>query len=182
MSLPAMNAGIGQALRRKEDLRLLTGQGRYSDDVAMPGQAYAAMVRSPHAHARIRAIDTAQARAVPGVIAVLTGHDALADGLQPIPHRPTPGSPPDILLHNRDGSPHPLAPHRALAADRARFVGEAVAMVVAETVHAAKQAAELVEVEYEVLPCVTVARAALDGAVAPLHDGFANLCIDADVG
>src|SRR6202048_3309811 len=90
-----MNAGIGQALHRKEDRRLLTGTGRYSDDVYMPGQAYAYMVRSPHAHARIRAIATTRALAVPGVIAVLTGRDAMADGLRPIPHSTALSSPPD---------------------------------------------------------------------------------------
>jgi carbon-monoxide dehydrogenase large subunit len=177
-----MNAGIGQALRRKEDPRLLTGQGRYSDDVNMPGQAYACMVRSPHAHARIRAIDTTRAQAIARVLAVLTGGDAVADGLRPIPHRPTPGSPPDILLKNRDGSPHPLTPHHVVPAERARFVGEAVAIVVAETLHAAKDAAECVEVDYEVLPCVTGARAALASDAPPLHVEFANLCIDADAG
>jgi carbon-monoxide dehydrogenase large subunit len=178
----AQRAGIGQALPRKEDLRLLTGKGRYSDDVDMPGQVYAYMVRSVHAHARIRAVETAPARALPGVIAVLTGKDAVADGLQPIPHRPTPGSPPDILLKNRDGSPHPLAPHAPLPADRARFVGEAVAMVVAETAHAAKDAAERVDVDYEPLRCVTGARSAVDVDAPALYDDFANLCIDADAG
>jgi carbon-monoxide dehydrogenase large subunit len=177
-----MKAGIGQALRRKEDLRLLTGQGRYSDDVHMPGQAYAAIVRSPHAHAHIRAIDTAAARAMPGVIAVLTGADARADGLRPIPHRPTPGSPPDILLKNRDGSRHPLTPHAVLPADRVRFVGEAVAMVVADTVLAAKDAAERVAVDYEPLPCVTASRAAVESGAPLLYDDYANLCIDADQG
>jgi aerobic carbon-monoxide dehydrogenase large subunit len=177
-----MHAGIGQALHRKEDFRLLTGNGRYSDDVAMPGQAHAYMVRSVHAHAAIRGIETAAAQAMPGVIAVLTGKEALADGLQPIPHRPTPGSPPDILLKNRDGSAHPLTPHAALPADRVRFVGEPVAMVVAETVHAAKDAAERVAVDYAPLSCVTAARSALAADAPSLHDGFANLCIDADAG
>ena len=89
-----MNEGIGQALRRKEDLRLVTGAGRFSDDVNMPGQVCAHMVRSPHAHARIRAIEATRALALPGVIAVLTGKDAAADGLMPIPHHPTPGARP----------------------------------------------------------------------------------------
>jgi carbon-monoxide dehydrogenase large subunit len=177
-----MNAGIGQALHRKEDRRLLTGAGRYSDDVYMPGQAYAYMVRSPHAHARIRAVATTRALAVPGVIAVLTGRDALADGLRPIPHSTALSSPPDILLKNRDGSPYPITPHAPLPADRARFVGEAVAMVVAETVHVAMDAAESVEVDYEVLPCVTGALAAVETGAPTLHDGFANVCIDADAG
>ena len=175
-----MNVAIGQALRRKEDLRLITGTGRYSDDVNMPGQAYAYMVRSPHAHARIRAIETARALALPGVLAVLTGRDAAADGLRPIPHSTALSSPPDIALKNRDGSPLPITPHAPLPADRARFVGEAVAMVVAETVQAAVDGAECVKVDYEVLPCVTGASAAAEPGAPALHDGYANVCIDAD--
>ena len=141
-----MNAGIGATVRRKEDARLVTGRGNYSDDFNLPGQAYGAAVRSPHAHARIRAIDTAAARAVPGVLAVLTSADAAADGLQRIPHLAAPGTPPDIVLHNRDGSPVPIAPHHVLPADRVRHVGTCVAFVVAETVAQAKDAAEKVTV------------------------------------
>ena len=92
-----MQARIGESIRRKEDLRLLTGRGCYSDDFNFPGQAYAAALRSPNAHALIRGIDTRPAREVPGVIAVLTGDDARADGLKAIPHLATPGAPPDIL-------------------------------------------------------------------------------------
>jgi len=175
-----MKAGIGQALRRKEDLRLVTGKGRYSDDVHMAGQAYAWMVRSVHAHACIRAIATDAARALPGVIAVFTGKDAA--GLNPIPHRPTPGSPPDILLENRDGSAHPITPHAPLPANRVRFVGEPVAMVIAETVLAAKEGADRVAVDYDIMPCVTSARSALDNGAPRLHREVANLCIDADAG
>ena len=131
-----MNAGIGDAVRRKEDLRLVTGRGCYSDDFNFPGQAYGAAVRSPHAHALIRAIDVAAARTMPGVLAVLTGQDALADGLTRIPHLAAPGTPPDIVLHNRDGSPVPAAPHHVLPTDRVRHVGTAVAFVIAETVAA----------------------------------------------
>ena len=98
-----MSIKIGSDVRRKEDLRLVTGSGCFSDDVNLPGQAYAAMVRSPHAHARIRSIATAQARAADGVLAVLTGADLLADGLKPIPHRPMLRGTPDITLRNRDG-------------------------------------------------------------------------------
>ena len=95
--------GFGQPVRRTEDRRLVTGRGRYSDDVNLAGQAYACMVRSPHAHARIVGIDTAGAEKLPGVIAVLTGRDALADGLQPIPHRPVPTNPHEVPLKSRDG-------------------------------------------------------------------------------
>src|ERR1700685_4102143 len=113
-----MNAVIGQTLRRKGDARLVTGRGCYSDDFNFPGQAYGAVVRSAHAHALIRSIDTARARAMPSVLAVLTGADALADGLKRIPHLAAPGTPPDIVLHNRDGSPVPIAPHEVLVSDR----------------------------------------------------------------
>src|ERR1700684_1095507 len=133
-----MNAVIGQTLRRKEDARLVTGRGCYSDDFNFPGQVYGAVVRSPHAHARIRAVDTAAARAMPGVLTVLTGADALADGLKRIPHLAAPGTAPDIVLHNRDGSPVPAAPHLALSTDRVRHVGAAGAFVVAESVAQAK--------------------------------------------
>src|SRR4051812_26832262 len=130
---------IGQPLRRKEDVRLLTGRGRYSDDVSLPGQAYAHVLRSPHAHARIRGIDTAAARAMPGVLAVLTGADAKADGLADVPHTPIPMKPPaDILLANRDGSPHGYAPQELLPTDRVRYAGQQVVMVVAETLVQAK--------------------------------------------
>src|SRR5271163_3489460 len=144
-----MNSGIGQTVRRKEDLRLITGRGCYSDDFNFPDQAYGAAVRSPHAHALIRAIDVAEARAMPGVLAVLTGADAQADGLTRIPHLAAAGTPPDIVLHNRDGSPVPIAPHQVLSTDRVRHVGAAVAFVIAETVTAAKDAAEAVIVDYE---------------------------------
>lgn len=168
---------------RKEDARLLTGSGRFSDDVNLPGQACAVMLRSPHAHARILRIDAAQALAAPGVLAVLTGTDALRDGLKSIPHRPFSASPPDIRLSNRDGSEIFIAPHFPLPADKARFVGEAVAMVVAGSVQAAKDAAELVRVDYEPLPAVTgAAEAARAGAPRVWEERDSNVTIDADVG
>src|SRR2546427_10724396 len=99
MTKRAAVAAIGEPVVRKEDAELITGQGRFSDDVNLPGQAYAVMVRSPHAHARIRGIDAAAAMTVPGAIAVLTGADAIKDGLTPIPHRPS-IVPPEIALGN----------------------------------------------------------------------------------
>jgi carbon-monoxide dehydrogenase large subunit len=180
---PSENAGIGKPVPRKEDLRLLTGKGCYSDDVDLPGQAYAVMLRSPHAHARIAEIDSAEAMAALGALAVLTGADFLGDGLKSIPHRPFSLSPPDIRLSNRDGSEIFIAPHYPLPADRVRFVGEAVAMVVAESVQAAKDAAELVRVDYEPLPAVTAAEAAARaGAPRIWEERDSNVCIDADVG
>src|SRR6266478_6569634 len=181
--VPVVNAGIGMPVLRKEDSRLLTGRGRFSDEVNLPGQAYAAMVRSPHAHARIAGIDAAQARAAPGVLAVLTGADYLADGLKSIPHRPFSLSPPDIRLANRDGSEIFIAPHFPLPADTARFAGEALAMVVAESVQAAKDAAELVHVDYEPLRSTTEAAAAAQaGAPRVWAERESNVSIDADVG
>ncbi|MFZ2065492.1 MAG: xanthine dehydrogenase family protein molybdopterin-binding subunit [Xanthobacteraceae bacterium] len=177
-----MQAGIGDAVRRKEDLRLVTGRGTYSDDFNFPGQTYAAVVRSPHAHARIRSIDTAEARAMPSVLAVLTGQDALADGLKRIPHLAAPGTPPDIVLHNRDGSPVPVAPHYVLPADRVRHVGTAVAFVIAETIAQAKDAAEKVVVDYEPLPAVTQGIASLAKDAPRLYDDLPNVMIDAEVG
>ena len=177
-----MQSGIGTTVRRKEDLRLVTGRGCYSDDFNFPDQAYGAAVRSPHAHALIRGIDVAAARAMPGVLAVLTGADALADGLTRIPHLTAAGAAPDIVLVNRDGSPVPAAPHYVLPADRVRHVGTAVAFVIAETVAQAKDAAEKVIVDYEPLPAVTDAKAAIEKDAPRLYDELPNIMIDAEVG
>ena len=175
--------GIGKPVPRKEDQRLVTGSGRYSDDVSLPGQAYACLVRSPHAHARILRIDATDARKMADVIAVLTGRDALADGLQPIPHRPVPTNPHEVPLRSRDGSAFFIAPHALLPIDRARFVGEAVAVVIAETQAAARDAAERVMVDYEPLPMVTVTTDAADAA-APIvwDDAASNVCVDSETG
>ena len=97
--------GIGKPVRRREDGRLLTGGGRFADETNLPGQGYACIVRSPHAHALIASIDTGPAQGMPGVIAVLTGSDAEGDGLQPIPHRPVPANPHEVPFKSGDGSP-----------------------------------------------------------------------------
>ena len=177
-----MQSGIGTTVRRKEDLRLVTGRGCYSDDFNFPDQAHGAAVRSPHAHALIRGIDVAAARAMPGVLAVLTGADALADGLTRIPHLAAAGTPPDVVLTNRDGSPVPIAPHYVLPTDRVRHVGAAVAFVIAETVTQAKDAAEKVVVDYEPLPAVTDAKAAIEPAAPRLYADLPNIMIDAEIG
>ncbi len=183
MSLSPTGTGIGQSVRRREDLRLLTGQGRYSDDVNAAGQAFAVMVRSPHAHAHIRSIDTEAASAAPGVVAVLTGRDLLSDGLQPIPHAVRMGSPADIQLENKDGSEPYIPPHFPITADEVRHVGEIVAMVVATSAAAAKDAAELVAVDYAMLGAVTQARNAVaPSAVRVRSDSATNVCLDAEVG
>ncbi|MDE0537718.1 MAG: xanthine dehydrogenase family protein molybdopterin-binding subunit [Rhodospirillales bacterium] len=177
-----MDTGIGQPVRRREDGRLVTGKGTYSDDVNMPGQAYAVVVRSPHAHARILSIGTSAAEAVPGVLAVLTGTDREADGLNPIPHVALPSSGLDITLVPKGGEPF-YGPHHILTNDKVRLVGEGVALVVAETGDIAKDAAELVEVDYEVLPSVTATLPATEpGAPLVWDEMQSNVVIDADVG
>ena len=142
-SLPPQppRSGIGEPLRRLEDARLLTGRGCYSDDINLTGQVYAVVVRSPHAHARITTIETERARAMPGVFAVLTGADYVADGLGPMIYSPAARHPPDIRLENLDRVPASASRQYPLALERARFVGEAVAFIVAETLAAAKDAA-----------------------------------------
>ncbi len=146
--------GIGQPVRRREDLRLLTGTGRYSDDISLPGQAYAVMVRSPHAHALIRRIDTAAAQSTPGVLAVLTAADVRADGLNPLPNIAN-THPADISIKNKDGAPVVRPQQGAIIGPEVCHVGEIVAAVVATSLAAAKDAAELVAVDYDVLPAVT---------------------------
>src|SRR5206468_3766643 len=148
---------IGQSVRRVEDPRLLRGFGRYSDDVSLPHQAYAVVVRSPHAHAVIRSIDTSAARQASGVLAVLTGADLAAEGLGDLPT--------DKTRKRRDGSAAFATPRPALVRDRARHVGDPVALVVAATTEQAVDAAELVAVDYEPLPAVAAtAEAARPGA------------------
>src|ERR1700688_437298 len=176
-------SGIGQPVRRREDLRLVRGAGRYTADENLPGQVHAVMVRSPHAHARLRAIKTADAKVAPGVLAVLTGADFLADGLKPIPHKPWSPHPAETQLHNSDGTAPFEAPHFPLPTDKARFVGEAVAMVVAETVHAAKDGAERVAIDYEALPAVVETVAAARQDAPRVHDtARSNVCIDGQIG
>jgi len=183
MDQSATGSGIGQPVRRREDLRLVRGAGRYTADENLPGQVYAVMLRSPHAHARIRGIATEKAKTVPGVLAVLTGADFLADGLKPIPHIPWSPHPAETKLHNSDGTPPFEAPHFPLPTDKARFVGEAVAMVVAETVHAAKDGAERVEIDYEELPAVVETVAAARQDAPRVHEAArTNVCFDAELG
>jgi carbon-monoxide dehydrogenase large subunit len=175
--------GIGAPVRRREDLRLLTGQGRYSDDLTLPDQTYAVMLRSPHAHAGIGTIDTAAAAAMPGVLAVLTGQDMLADGLRPIPHAVWSGHPAEIPLPNTDGSAALGPPHFCMATTIARHVGDIVVVVVATSVTSARDAAEQVDIEYRPLPAVTHALlAANPGSVLAWNEGRSNVCIDAVLG
>lgn len=163
---------IGKAIRRKEDQRFLTGRGHYTDDINRPGQLYAHILRSPHAHARIRGIDTEAARKTPGVVAVFTGADWDKGGL-----------PCGWQVHSADGTPMVEPPHPPLVADRVRHVGDQVALVVAESRAMARDAAELIEVDYEVLPAVADVKKALDsGAPTVWDDAPGNLCYDWVIG
>src|SRR6266851_6676893 len=137
---------IGQPVPRSEDPVLLRGEGRYCDDVSLPGQAYAVMVRSHHAHGVIRHIDAGAARAMPGVLAIYTAADLKKGGIGPLPARQ--------VMNNRDGTPMLSPVRHALATDKVRHVGEGLAAIVAETVAAAKDAAEAIIVDIDPLPAV----------------------------
>ncbi len=169
---------------RREDLRLVTGRGQYAVDLDLPHTARAVIVRSPHAHAAIRGMDFAAALALPGVLAVLSGADALADGLQAIPHATGSskfGS--DMPLAHRDGSERLVTKQRPLPIERARFVGEAVAMVVAETLAQARDAAEAVVIDWEPLPAVAHAIDALKDDAPQLWDHVpGNRTLEAHLG
>ena len=162
---------IGVPLPRKEDARLVTGAGRFSDDFSAPGQCHLAVVRSPYPHARIRGIDFSAARALPGVLATLSGADCLADGLAPIPHDPIPKTRYDMKLHAPGGGQVFIGPHMLLPADKARHGGEAVAAVVAETQAQALDAAEAVAVDYEELPFVLHSEDAMTPGAPLVWDG-----------
>ena len=169
------DGGIGASVRRREDERFLTGTGTFTDDINRPGQTHAVIVRSPHAHARIRKIDTKEALAAPGVVAVFTGADMQADKVG--------GLPCGWLIKNADGSPMAEPPHPPLQPDRVRHVGDPVAVVIAETRAAARDAAELVRIDYEILPAV-VDTAKADAKGAPqLHDlAPSNICYNWELG
>ena len=166
-----------------EDHRFLTGQGQYTSDIFLPSLCHAAMVRSPYPHAKIRAIHVSRAMASPGVITVLTGADAAADGLGAMPHNPNWVGPPDATLRLPLGFNVFLTENTALPLDTVRYVGEAVAMVVAETVAAAADAAELVDVDYQVLPSVVHGRAAMAPGAPRIWPGCPeNLALTCEVG
>jgi carbon-monoxide dehydrogenase large subunit len=165
---------IGKPMPRKEDARLITGKGRFTDDFNLDGQTYAVMVRSPYPHARIVAIDAAAAKAMPGVLGVFTGADCAADKLGPIPHDPVPKTKFDMKLTGPGGSAVFIGPNALLPADKVRHVGEAVAMVVAETKAEALDAAEAVEMTYEELPFVLQSEDAMRPGAPVLWDEVPN--------
>ncbi len=161
-----MRFGIGQPVTRKEDPRFLTGRGRYVADIDLARQAQAVFVYSAHAHARIRAIDKAAAERMPGVFAVLTGEDWAADGLGTLD--------PEVMAEDMGGPAGSRTKRPPLAQGRVRYVGERVAVVIAETEAQARDAAELVSVDYEVLPAVVRAEDAVRAGAPLIHDGAAN--------
>ena len=164
--------GIGASVRRKEDFRFLTGAGNYTDDINRPGQLYAYILRSPHAHAEIAGIETGNARAATGVIAVFTGADMQIGGL-----------PCGWLVNSKDGSPMVEPPHPVLAQGKVRHVGDPVAVVIAETLEQAKDAAELVEVTYKSLPAVVAVDEAIKPGKPQLFDSAPNnVCFDWQLG
>ena len=158
-----MNAPyIGQSIKRKEDQRFLTGGGTYTDDVSVTGQTHAYFLRSPHAHAKIRGIDLAKAKTAPGVVAIFTGEDLAAAKVG--------GLPCGWLITDVNGQPMKEPPHPPLAQDKVRHVGDQVAVVIAETLNQAKDAADLIEVDYDVLPAVVSAADARKPGMAVVHD------------
>src|SRR5580693_9145817 len=167
--------GIGASVRRKEDFRFLSGRGNYTDDINRPGQLHAYIKRSDRPHAKLVGVDTKAAAKAPGVVAVFTGADMAADGVG--------GLPCGWQIHNKDGSPMAEPPHPVLAVGKVRHVGDPVAVVIAETKQAAKDAAELLEIDYQDLPAVATMQDALKPGAAALHDDAAgNLCYDWQIG
>ncbi len=169
--LALMKFGVGQPVPRMEDPTLLRGQGRYTDDINLAGQAYAVMVRSRIAHGILKGIDTAAARAMPGVLAIYTHADLDAAGFGPLKC--------PMNIPQRDGSPMKTPPRPSLATGKVRFVGEAVACVVAETAVQAKDAAEAVELDIDELPAVTTPAEGLKPGAPQIHDDApGNLALD----
>ena len=167
--------GIGARVARKEDRRFITGAGRYVDDMVVPGMKHAAFVRSPHAHARIRGIDVKAAQGMPGVIAVLSGRELQTDGIGNLIC--------GWMIHSKDGSPMNMGAWSPLAAETVRYVGDAVAIVVAETKGQARDAAEAVAVDYEELPAITDAVSALEEGAPQIHpEAKGNLIYDWEIG
>jgi aerobic carbon-monoxide dehydrogenase large subunit len=169
------NQGMGASVLRREDRRFLLGKARYTDDIVLPGQTWAVFVRSPYAHAAIRSINASQAAAAPGVLAVLTGDDVAADGLGGIPC--------GWQVKNKDGSVMVEPPHPALAQGKVRHAGDPVVMVIAESKAAARDAAQLVEVDYDPLPAVALLNDAVaDGAPLVWDEAPGNVCFDWHLG
>jgi carbon-monoxide dehydrogenase large subunit len=162
MNAPDKQRMVGMPVKRKEDYRFLTGNGQYTDDIVLPGQTYAVFLRSPHAHARIKSIDTEAAKQSPGVVAIFTGADLAAENVG--------GLPCGWLIHSIDGKPMNEPPHPVIAHTKVRHVGDQVALVIAHSVKAAKDAAELIDVIYDELPAVVDTAHAADSGQPAVHD------------
>jgi aerobic carbon-monoxide dehydrogenase large subunit len=183
MNKNTVENGIGASVLRKEDQRLIRGQGCFSDDISLKGQKYINFLRSPHAHARIISIDCQQARAHTGVVAVYTGADLVKGGIKPLPHHVWALHPADIAMNSYDGSETFTAPHYPMAHDKVRHVGEIVAMIIADSVNEAKDAAELIRVNYDILPCNTDTLSSVDPSTPLVWDeAKSNVCADVIVG
>ena len=167
--------GIGASVRRKEDVRFLSGKGNYTDDINRPGQLHAVMRRSDRPHAGINGIDTAEASKAPGVVAIFTGADMAKEGIG--------GLPCGWQIHNTDGSPMAEPPHPVMAIGKVRHVGDPVAVVIAETKQQARDAAELIAIDYQDLPSVASTTDAIAAGAPLVHDDVAgNICYDWHIG
>ena len=174
---------IGKPIPRKEDERLLRGQGQFSDDFNLDGQVYAVMVRSFYPHAYIRDIDVSAANEMPGVLLVLTGIDCKEEGIGPISHNPVPSTRSDLKLTAPDGGKIFEGPHELLSVDKVRYVGEPIAMVIAETRMQATDAAEAVFVDYEPIPWVADSQDATSKDAPSVWDNVPdNICVDTTFG
>ncbi len=158
--------GIGVSVKRKEDIRFITGKGHYVDDINRPGQAYAYFLRSPHAHATIDKIDASAALKAPGVVAIFTGEDIAADKVG--------GLICGWMIHSKDGSPMKAGAHPALAQGKVRYVGDHVAVVIADTLAQARDAAEKITVDYSELPAAVDTATAASPGQAQIHDVAPN--------
>src|SRR5476649_1032204 len=169
MNAPETQHMIGAGVKRKEDYRFLTGNGQYTDDVVLPRQTYGVFLRSPYAHATIRSIYITAAKEAPGVVAIFTGADMAGESVG--------GLPCGWLIHNIDGEPMNEPPHPVIAHTKVRHVGDQVALVIADSIKAAKDAAELIEVDYDVLPAVVDTAHAADAGQPAVHDEVPdNVC------
>src|SRR5579864_911131 len=167
--------GIGASVVRKEDKRFITGKGRYVDDIKLMGMSYAHFIRSPHPHAKIKGIDSSAALKMPGVLAVLTGQELVDDKIGNLIC--------GWMIHSKDGSPMKMGAWPAMAPETVRFVGQAVAVVIAETRNQARDAAEAVAVEYEELPAVVDMRDAVASGAVQLHpEAPGNVIYDWTIG
>ncbi|MCB0564235.1 MAG: xanthine dehydrogenase family protein molybdopterin-binding subunit [Phaeodactylibacter sp.] len=166
---------IGKAVKRVEDKRFITGKGRYTDDIILPGMTHAYIVRSPYAHARISSVDTSAAEAIEGVVKVFTGKDIAESGIN--------GIPTGWQVNFKNGDTMKEPPHPLLVSDKARYMGDAVAIVIAESREIARDAGDMVEVEYEELPAVADAKKATEAGAPLVHDDAPNnMCFDWELG